>query len=47
MSSSDDAMPSHEDIVADEAREHEPEAEAEAHEEAAPEDDWDIKNRNI
>ena len=41
----DDAMPSHEDIVADQAGEHEPEAE-QAHEDAAPEDDWDIKDRN-
>ena len=41
---SDDAMPSHEDI-ADEAEEHEPEAE-QASEDAAPEDDWDIKDRN-
>ncbi len=48
---SDDAMPSHEDIEADEAQEHdeepEPQAEAEAHDDAAPEDDWDLKNRNI
>ena len=44
---SDDAMPSHEDIVSDEAEEPEPEPEAEqAHEEAAPEDDWDLKDRN-
>ncbi len=44
---SDDAMPSHEDIVTDEAQDHEEEPEAEqAHEEAAPEDDWDIKDRN-
>ena len=48
---SDDPMPSHEDIDADEAQEHdeepEPQAEAEAHDDAAPEDDWDLKNRNI
>jgi len=46
---SDDTMPSHEDIDADEAQEHdeEPQAEAETHEDAAPEDDWDLKNRNI
>jgi preprotein translocase subunit YajC len=46
---SDDAMPSHEDIVSDEAEEPEPEPEPEAeqaHEEAAPEDDWDLKDRN-
>jgi preprotein translocase subunit YajC len=36
----DDAMPSHEDIGADE--EHEPEAE-QAGDDAAPEDGWDLK----
>jgi preprotein translocase subunit YajC len=41
---SDDAMPSHEDIVTDEAHDHEPEAEAEeASEDASPEDGWDLK----
>jgi preprotein translocase subunit YajC len=41
---SDDAMPSHEDIVTDEAHDHEPEPEAEeASEDGAPEDGWDLK----
>jgi preprotein translocase subunit YajC len=40
----DDAMPSHEDIAADEANDHEQEPEAEeASEDAAPEDGWDLK----
>ncbi|HUZ51608.1 MAG TPA: preprotein translocase subunit YajC [Streptosporangiaceae bacterium] len=41
---SDDAMPSHEDIVTGEAQDHEPEPEAEeASDDAAPEDGWDLK----
>ena len=41
---SDDAMPSHEDIVADQAHDHEQEPVAEeASEDGAPEDGWDLK----
>ena len=41
---SDDSVPTHEDIDAEEAEE--PEGEAE-HDDATPADDWDLKDRNI